>query len=141
MLDKREHPRGRATQDKLRSAAKKIIPLWVAAVLVGSFLPGYLKVWFGTHPYVPNHPVEFEHRLVHFVTFGITSLLFMFTAEKRIYEAPLAGAAFLLGCLIELGQYLTRLAVVFEWWDVRDDLFACFGAFLAFQAATYCLDY
>ena len=118
---------------RVRAAVRKIVPYWVVAVLVGSFLPGSLKDLIGTRPYISNHPVEWQHRLAHFLTFGLTALLFMLLAERRREEAFLAVAAFLLGCLIEFAQFAVGFALVVEWWDIRDDFLAALGAFAAFE--------
>jgi hypothetical protein len=134
MASKRQLPLSRLPLARVRGAAKKIIPYWVVAVLLGSFFPGSWKYFLGTRPYVPNHPVEWQHRVAHFATFGMTTLLFMLPAEKRRKEALFAGAAFLLGCVIEFGQFVLRFSLIFEWWDIRDDFFATVAAFALFEA-------
>ncbi len=122
------------THDSVRAVAQKLRPFWVAAVITGSFLPGSAKSLFGTRPYIPQHPVDPQHRLVHFVTFGLTALLFMLTAERQAEEAALAGKAFLLGCVMELGQFAIGFALVFEWWDLRDDFLGAAGMFVMVKA-------
>ena len=114
--------------------AKRIVPFWIAAVVIGSFLPGPVKLYLRTKPYVPHHPIAWQHRLAHLLTFGVTALLLMLDAERKSDEARGAGAAFLLGCAIEVGQLAVGYAPVFEWWDVRDDFLAALAVFLAFQA-------
>lgn len=125
----------KVTRDSVRTMARKALPFWVAAVVTGSFLPGSVKALLGTGPFIPNHPLEWQHRLAHFGTFGLTALLFMLTAAKPREEAARAGAAFLLGCAIELAQYAAGLSPVLEWWDVRDDFLSVAGMFIMFNAA------
>ena len=61
-------------------------------------------------------------------------MLFLLTARKSPHEIVWAVAAFLLGCAIEVMQYLTGFSVVLEWWDVRDDFIATLSVFLVFGA-------
>jgi hypothetical protein len=121
----------------VRAAARKIAPFWVSMVVIGSFLPGSMKLALGTKPYEHHHPVELQHRILHFVTFGATTLLFELTAGKRNQEILFGCAAFLLGCVIEATQFGTGLAEVFEWWDVRDDLIATVAALIIYEAARW----
>jgi hypothetical protein len=125
--------------EPVRVAAKRIVPFWVIAVIIGSFLPGSLKGLVGTMPFVPNHAIEWQHRLAHFVTFGATAVLFLLTKEKRRDEVALAGAAFLLGCVIEFAQFAAGFSIVFEWWDVRDDLIAALVGLTLFEAIRFLL--
>jgi hypothetical protein len=118
---------------RLQIAAKWLAPFWVVAVVVGSFVPGSIKLLLGTKPYQHNHPVELQHRLAHFGTFGVTTLLFLLTAERPRNEKTLAGVAFLMGCIIEAAQFATGLSVVLEWWDVRDDFLAAVAVLVAFK--------
>jgi hypothetical protein len=118
---------------------KVITPLWVAGVVVGSFLPGEAKRQLGTRPYVLHHPVAIEHRIVHILTFGVTALLFLLMADRSKDQARAAGTALLLGFGIELMQFAFRFAPVFEWWDLRDDGIGIVSAFAIFQAARWAL--
>lgn len=117
----------------IRLAAKRVTPLWLCAVVIGSFLPGHSKAYIGTSPNLGYRPVELQHRLAHIAVFGITTLLLLLAAKTRLDEARGAGKAFLLGVGIELGQLATGLSPAFEWWDVRDDFIGAALAFFAFQ--------
>jgi heme A synthase len=104
-------------------------------VVIGSFLPGSWKRELGTHPYTLSHAVSLQHRAVHFVTFGLTTLLFLMLAERpKDWAKGIAGAV-LLGLAIEAGQYAVGLSRVLEWWDLRDDVLAVAGATVVFGVA------
>jgi hypothetical protein len=108
--------------------------LLVVTIVIGSFLPGRTKKLLGTEPYSPvNGHTNVQHRLFHFGSFGATALVFLLLANDRRGEVRAAALVFLLGCIIEPVQWLTGLSAVFEWWDVRDDLYAVAGAFLLIQ--------
>lgn len=117
---------------RFRPMLRRIAPFWVMGVVIGSFLPGSWKRDLGTHPYTPLHAVSFQHRAVHFVTFGLTALLFLALAQGRRGRAKAVAGAILLGLAIEAGQYAVGLSAVLEWWDIRDDLFAIAGAAVVF---------
>jgi hypothetical protein len=134
MAIERNGRKGGFVTARVRSAAKSIVPFWIAALLTGSFLPGSTKLFIGTKPYEHNHPIELQHRLVHFGAFGMTTLLFLLKAETRRHDLMLTGAAFLLGFLIEAGQFAIGLSAVLEWWDIRDDFFAAVTVLIAFHA-------
>jgi hypothetical protein len=123
----------------IRTVARWLVPFWIAAVVIGSFLPGSSKAYLGTKPNPVQHPVEFQHRLAHMLVFGITSLLFLLISDPRTGDVRAAGAAFLLGLLIEIGQVIFGLSMAFEWWDVRDDFIGVLLVFLLFQAASLAL--
>ncbi len=121
--------------ERFRKVAKSVVPFWVLAVLIGSFLPGHSKQLLGTEPNGGHYHVALQHRLSHFVVFGSTALLFLLTAERQRDEAWLAAAAFFLGCFIELLQFAKGLTSVLEWWDVRDDFFSVAAVYLLFGVA------
>jgi hypothetical protein len=118
--------------------AKRITPIWVAGVIVGSFLPGEWKRRLGIQPYIRHHLIAPQHRLVHMITFAITALLFLLLTDRPKDEVRAAGAVLLLGCGIEVMQFAIRFAPVFEWWDVRDDAIGIVIVLVAFKAFTWC---
>jgi len=109
-----------------------VTPVWVAAVTIGSFLPAEQKKRFGTQPYALHHPVATGHRVAHILTFGVTALLFLLPTDRPRSQALAVGAAFLLGCAIEVTQFAITFAPMLEWWDVRDDAIGIAGALLIF---------
>jgi hypothetical protein len=122
-----------AKPSSVRLMAKRVTPLWLCAVVIGSFLPGSSKAYIGTSPNLGYRPVEMQHRLAHIAVFGITALLLLLPADTRLDEARAAGKAFLLGVGIELGQLALGLSPAFEWWDVRDDFIGASLVFFTFQ--------
>jgi uncharacterized membrane protein YgdD (TMEM256/DUF423 family) len=100
------------------------VPIWVFCVVVGSLLPGRIKVAIGITAVdqiqARSETVGAIHRSVHFGVFGATAVLFLLVAPDRRREPVAAAAAFALGALIEVAQYLL-FGGVMEWWDVRDD--------------------
>jgi len=116
----------------VKGIARRIAPIWVAGLVVGSFLPGTWKKTLGTQPFVLHQAVAPQHRLAHLVTFGFTALLFLLLTDRPRDEARAAGAAFVLGCAIEILQFSFGLAPVFEWWDLRDDAVGILAVWLIF---------
>jgi len=76
---------------RFRSVLRRVAPFWVCGVVIGSFLPGSWKRELGTQPYTPLHAVSFQHRAVHFATFGLTALLFLALAEGRRKHGAKSG--------------------------------------------------
>jgi hypothetical protein len=116
----------------VRGIARRITPIWVAGVVIGSFLPGAWKKTLGTGPYILNEPIAPQHRLAHVVTFGITALGFLLLADRPRDQVHAAGGAFVLGCAIEIFQFMFGFATVFEWWDLRDDAIGIVAVWLIF---------
>lgn len=108
----------------------------IIGTLIGSFLPGPTKARLGIHPYAPtdNH-VQMGHRLCHFAAFGSIALVYSLLASGIRGEVKVGLSVFALGCLIESTQNLIGLSDVFEWWDVRDNLYAVAGVFVFVQIA------
>ena len=117
----------------MKRFVRRVVPFWVAGVVIGSFLPGPWKLAIGTRPFMKAHPLDPRHRVLHFVTFGVTAVLFMLLRDRVQDRARAAVAALLLGCAIEVLQFVTGLASVFEWWDLRDDLCGVAVAFVAVE--------
>ena len=110
--------------------------LLIAGTTIGSFLPGIMKLWLGTHPYEPGQAhVETAHRIYHFATFGCIALVYLLLAEGILAEAKVSLLVFAMGFIIECAQRLTGLAALLEWWDIRDDLYAVLGVFVLIQTA------
>jgi hypothetical protein len=115
---------------------RRIVPYWVTAVVIGSFLPGPWKLALGTRTSMIAHPVDLRHRIVHLVTFGVTAVLFMLLRDRVRDRARAALAALLLGCAIEVLQFVTGLASEVEWWDLRDDFLGIAAAFVVVQVVS-----
>jgi hypothetical protein len=109
-----------------RRIVLSILALIVPAILVGSFMPMWAKIWFGT-PFrdviiwVPGRLLHFNvHRTVHVIAFGITALLALLLASSWRQRILTVLAVGLLALLTEMGE-----AVIFhnvmEWPDVLDD--------------------
>lgn len=101
--------------------------LWIVLITLGSFLPGEAKVALGTvtpsnNPAI-QHRVKTEHRLAHFVAFGIAALLLAVLAEKLTQRAAALAVVLAWALAIELVQMAMHGGPI-EYWDVRDDTFA-----------------
>ena len=108
------------------------VRLWIAAVVVGSLLPGPAKATFGATPHAVNRRVNYKHRALHVLTFGSTYFLVSLLALDAWDEIAAAGEVLALAGLIELAQdILYAHGKTFEWWDVRDDAIGILIAFLA----------
>lgn len=117
-----------------RRVLKLLAAFLILSAIAGSFLPGEIKVLLGTEPYDPTTGyVGVAHRVYHFATFGSTALVLMMLAQTLWEEAVAAAFAFGLGLLIETVQHVIGFSLVFEWWDVRDDLYAVTIAFVLTQ--------
>jgi FtsH-binding integral membrane protein len=105
--------------------------LWIAAVIVGSLLPGSAKVALHTSNNV-------RHRLIHFFAFGSSFLVLSLLATTRQEELQAAAEVLVMGCIVELAQYSVSVfshRPIFEWWDVRDDAIGIAVAFLLIQVS------
>jgi Na+/serine symporter len=107
--------------------------LWIAMVIVGSLLPAGPKVALGTQTHSKNpivrHRTTVRHRCTHFVAFGIAALLLSTLAHSRSQRVQAFLALFALACALEFLQHLINHAG-FEYWDVRDDVYAAVVASL-----------
>ena len=98
---------------------------WVAAVIVGSLMPGpgkeKLGLRTGKTAHVAGH-ITSKHRLVHMFAFGSSWLLVSLLACNHREALEAVGEIMAVGFLVELAQYvLYSHGRVFEWWDIRDD--------------------
>lgn len=122
-----------------RQLLEQIIPFWLFAVVVGSFLPYEAKRSIGTPDLVFTHSLTLAesleltpHRLYHLLVFGATALLLMAVARSRAGEVTGATATVLMGVGIEFAQAVVAHYQI-EWWDIRDDTLAVLAAYLLIQ--------
>jgi hypothetical protein len=134
----------RSSESKPISIFGKVIPLrqarwfvrlWIAAVIVGSLMPGpgkeKLGLSIGKIAHAEGH-VPSRHRLVHMFAFGSSWVLVSLLARNNREELEAAGEIMTVGFLVELAQYvLYSHGRVFEWWDIRDDAMGIAVTFLA----------
>jgi hypothetical protein len=115
--------------------ARWIVRFCVAAVMVGSLLPGSGKEKLGLRTGKTAHVVghlTIKHRLIHVFAFGSSCLLVSLLARNNREELQAAGEMLAVGFLAELGQYVAYShGKVFEWWDIRDDAIGITVAFFA----------
>jgi|HubBroStandDraft_1064217.scaffolds.fasta_scaffold171582_1 hypothetical protein len=126
--------------------ARRFARFWILTVIVGSLLPGSLKVALHatenkrTHPSSTvdtKHRVDTNHRFVHIFAFGSSFLVLSVLATRRREELEVAAEILVIGCFVELAQYyFYSHRQVFEWWDVRDDAIGIAVAFLFLQIAS-----
>jgi hypothetical protein len=94
------------------------------AVVAGSFIPVQWKIALGTTTLETVHAqtgsVTLEHRLWHYVAFGVSIWLLLLPETKRWREFYIVACVMVLGLAIELLQHLI-FGNRFEWWDMRDD--------------------
>jgi hypothetical protein len=119
-----------------RRVARWFARLWISAVIVGSLLPGSIKVMLraseGKSTYSRNALTR--HRLIHFFAFGSSFFLLSLLATGSREELEAAGEVMAIGCIVELAQYLiSDHRYIFEWWDVRDDAIGIAVVFLLVQ--------
>jgi hypothetical protein len=129
------------------SVLRRIAPLWVACLIVGSLLPGEAKTVIGCSRlsqqhlhrlYIPTG--EWKHRAFHIIGFGATALLFLIIARTGAAELVSIVGVLVLGAAIEFAQvlvYANRL----ETEDIRDDAYgvvAVYGIWLLTSAALAC---
>jgi hypothetical protein len=111
----------------------RIAPWWLAVLIVGSLLPGPEKNYFIT-PTSPlmvaqAHPALW-HRLFHYLTFGSTAAMLMLIGETLLLQVAAAFGVGILGLALEWAQFRIYQLPQMEWWDARDDAFACIAVYL-----------
>lgn len=114
-----------------------IARLWMAAIIVGSLLPGGAKQQLGASsgnaPHLAGLP-KLKHRLLHVASFGSSCFLVSLLAINRREELQVAIEVLGVGFLVELAQdVIYSHGKIFEWWDVRDDAIGILAAFVAIQ--------
>jgi hypothetical protein len=113
---------------------RRMAALWITAVIGGSFMPVGWKIAVGTTTFQAAQeqvaPPGLEHRLCHFVAFGVAAGLLLLLAATRWQEVRAVTSIMALGLTIEYVQHLA-LGSVFEWWDLRDDWISVLAVFLA----------
>jgi hypothetical protein len=117
--------------------ARWFVRFWVAAVIVGSLMPGPGKEKLGLRTaktaHVEGH-ITGRHRLVHIFAFGSRWLLVSLLARNNREALEAVGEIMAVGFLVELAQcVIYSNGRVFEWWDIRDDAIGIAVAFLAVQ--------
>jgi hypothetical protein len=75
--------------------------------------------------------VSVEHRVWHFIAFGVASWLLLLLASTRSQERKAVLCVMGLGLGIESLQHLL-IGNSFEWWDVRDDWASALSIFAVF---------
>lgn len=108
------------------------VPLWIAALVVGSLLPQQAKVALGISTpegQAVTRRMVWTHRLVHYAAFGSTALLLIAIARKgREREAALLAVIALAVGIEALQHFIYRND--FETDDARIDVFAACAAYL-----------
>jgi hypothetical protein len=110
---------------------RRIAPVWIACLILGSLLPGEAKIAIGSsrlseqqdRPPSAAELGEWKHRTFHLVGFGATAFLFLVIARSATGELVSMVGIFGLGVAIEFAQvfvYANRL----EPEDMRDDGYA-----------------
>ena len=116
-----------------RAFLLKFAPIWVVCLVLGSLLPGNVKVSLGTttleQQIHPNQNVTVRHRVLHLVMFSFTASLFLLLARSSRAEVGSVVMVMLLGAAVEFAQHWIY-QFTFEWWDVRDDSVGVLGAYL-----------
>jgi hypothetical protein len=114
--------------------ARWFVRLWVAAVIVGSLMPGPGKEKFGLTARKIAHAqrhIPSRHRLVHMFAFGSSWFLVSLLARNSREALEGVGEIMAVGFLVELAQdVLYSHGRVFEWWDIRDDAIGIAVAFV-----------
>jgi hypothetical protein len=125
-----------------RSLLRRIAPVWVVCLIVGSLLPSPAKDAIGTsrlanqpharmsrNAHVSGKPGEWKHRSFHILGFGATTLLFLCLARNPGEELLSAAGVFGLGVFLEYAQmwlYANELEVD----DIRDDGYGIIAMYL-----------
>ena len=112
-----------------------ILAFMVAAIIVGSFMPYEMKIWFGTPLrdviiWMPGRLIHLNmHRAIHAGIFGIAALLAISLAHSWPKRIAMALAVCALALFAEAGE-----AVMFhnmmEWPDTIDDALGVVAAFV-----------
>lgn len=126
---------------------RRLAPIWVVCLILGSLLPGEAKIAIGSSRLSEQHLPpsaaergEWKHRTFHVVGFGATAFLFLSIAGTATEELLSMIGLLGLGVAIEYAQvfvYANRL----ETEDVRDDAYgiaAMYGVWLAAGAIESC---
>lgn len=115
-----------------RSLFVSAVPLWIAALVIGSLLPQQAKVALGISTpegQAVTLRMVWIHRLVHYAAFGSTALLLIAIARKGPRRQAALLAVVVLAVGIEaLQHFIYRNG--FEADDVRIDVFAACAAYL-----------
>jgi hypothetical protein len=108
-----------------RRSLKGLATFFIIGTTIGSFLSNRVKSQFGTDP-VPamSTQIGLAHRAYHFSCFGSIALTLLLLANTSQEEILALLFTAVLGGTIEITQYAAGMAAVFEWWDMRDDLWA-----------------
>ncbi len=116
-----------------RAFLLRFAPVWVVFLVLGSLLPGNVKVTLGTttleQQIHPNKNVTVRHRIVHLTLFSFTASLFLLLARTSRAEWRSVVLVMLLGAAVEFAQHWIY-QFTFEWWDVRDDCMGVLGVYL-----------
>ncbi len=116
-----------------RSFYRLIAPYCLLVLILGSFLPYSMKRDMGTSVVFPSsqhqEQVPLRHRLVHYLSFGITAAVLILAARNRTHRILGVMTVIVLSFAIEYGQSLVGRVGV-EWWDVRDDTAAACAVFV-----------
>jgi hypothetical protein len=120
---------------------RRIAPLWIACLIVGSLLPGEAKIAIGSSRLSDQHQQaagietgEWKHRTFHIVGFGATAFLFLAIARSAAGEVVSIAGILGLGVAIEFAQvflYANRL----EPEDMRDNAYGILGMYVVWLAA------
>jgi hypothetical protein len=100
-----------------------LLPIWIALLFGGSFLPQEGKRALGTQSGYGGP--RWGHRAWHVASFAATGILLGLAYRSR--RGVLLLGLFGLGLMIEVLQVLV-FGIGFEWWDVRDDGFGVVAA-------------
>lgn len=115
-----------------RALIVKLVPLWIAALVIGSLLPQQAKVALGISTQLGQQVTRrmvWTHRFVHYAAFGSTALLLIAVARKgRQRQAAILAVVVLAVGIEALQHFIYRND--FETSDVRIDLFAACAAYL-----------
>jgi hypothetical protein len=104
-----------------RRQLRTLLFFWIAALVIGSFLPPQAKQWLGTRsPHGAYASPSRAHRCWHIAAFGSAALLASAIAPMRRAVVLHAAGLIALGATIECLQRLIYAADL-EWWDIRDN--------------------
>jgi len=95
-----------------RAVLKRVILIWVIALVVLSLQPGRIETARGR---------SYRHQILHVAVFGATGLLFLALARSRREEFNATAAVVALATAIEISQFLIYRLPSVEWWDIRED--------------------
>ena len=104
-----------------RQQLRALLFFWIAALVIGSFLPPQTKQWLGTRSAEDSSvSPSLAHRCWHIAGFGSAALLASVTTRVPRALALQSAGLLALGAAIECLQMLI-FAAELEWWDIRDD--------------------